>query len=312
MVIVLAIGAVSGCQASGAKYPNKPINMIVHVTAGSPLDIYAREAARAAEKILKVSIPVENRAGGGGAVAFTYLKSQPADGYTIASNTRTLTYTFAKPDSPVKTSDFDWLISQTAEPTSFCVRADSPFKTLDDVIKYAKENPGKLKVGGALSAGFHDAMMNKFSVLTGIKMTWVAFDGGAEAATALLGGHLDASQMTPSSGLAMIMDKKVRVLAVSTDKRLDYLPDVPTYKELGVNMVEWLWRGMTIKKGAPPEVLKTLHDAFKQGMESPEWKEYLKKNQQTEVYMNTEDFNKLVAKETEEAAAYLKEIGMIK
>lgn len=312
LVAAVSMVGASGCRAEEAKYPTKPVNMVTYTAPGSPLDIYAREAARLAEKVLKVSIPVENRAGASGVTGLSHVKGQPVDGYTLSVNTISLTYVLAKPNSPVKVTDFDWFIRQIAEPTSLYVRSDSPIKTLQEFIDHAKANPGKLKISGPLTGGFHDAMMNKFSRLTGVKVNWVAFEGGNEAAIALLGGHVDASQMTPSSGLALIQEGKLRPLAVASDKRLDYLPNTPTYREQGVDMVDWLWRGIMVKKGTPPDVVKKLHDSFKQIMDTQEWKDYAKKNWQTEVYLNTEDFNKAVLKQTNEAGTYLKEIGVIK
>lgn len=301
----------TGCQTE-AKYPAKPINMVMYLAAGAPVDIQIREAARIAEKILKVAVPVENRTGGSGLVALSHVKSQPTDGYTVAVATRSLSYTLANPQSSVKVGDFDWFIRLTADPTSFLVRTDGPFKTLEDVISYAKQNPGGIKVGGALSGGFNDGMMNKFSKTAGIQMSWVAFEGGSQAVAALAGGHVDAAQMTPATALSLIKEGRVKALAVSSDRRLEFLPDVPTFKEMGVDMVELLWRGLFVRKGTSSDVVKTLHDTFKQVMDAPEWKDYVQKNWQSEAYLGTADFNASVARETEEAAVYLKEIGLIK
>lgn len=312
IALIVPVVVLLGCQAAGPKYPSKPINVIVYTAAGSGLDTFTREAVRLAEPILKVSMPVENRAGGGGNVALTYVMGQPADGYTLAAGTRSLTYSLVAPESPVKVTDFEWVIRGTAEPTSLVVKGDSQFKTLQDLISYSKANPGKVKIGGATSGGFHDAMMNKLGRIAGIKLTWVPYEAANHAAVAAAGGHVDGAQIIPSVALAMIKEGKLRALAVSTDKRLDYLPEVPTYKELGIDMVEGLWRSFQVKKGTPPDIVKTLHDTFKQVFESSEWKEFIKKVPQTDVYMNTEDFNKSVVKEAEEAREYLKEIGLIK
>lgn len=313
MVLSLAVlAALSGCRASEAKFPAKPINMIVNAAAGGPVDLYGREIAKAAEKILKVSIPVENMAGGGGATAMVQVREQPADGYTLGVSTGNAVYIFAKPDAPVKLEDFDWLIRNVAEPSVIGVKADSPFKSLKDLADYAKSNPGKVKMGGTNTAGYHQATLEKFAKAAGVKMSWVAFEGGSEALVACLGGHVDAYQATVSTGLAQIQQGQIRLLGVANDTRLPYIKDTPTYKEQGFDVSASLWRGIYIKKGTPPTVVKTLHDAFKQASETSEFREYVQKNQLADAYLGTEDFTKTVAGETQEAAIFLKEIGIIK
>lgn len=311
VVALLSAGALLGCRAE-PKYPAKPINVVVLVAAGGPMDVYARAAARLAEKVLKVPVSVENRTGGGGVVGLTYVQSQPADGYTVVGATGSVSYVMARPDSPVKVDQFEWVVRQIAEPASLMVKGGSEFKTLEDLVKYAKANPGKLKIGGSGTAGFMDFTFNKFSVAAGIQMAWVPFDGGAPAATALAGGHVDASWMTPSSGLGLLQEGRIRGLGVTSEKRLGYLSDVPTFKERGIDAVGLLWRGIVVKKGTPPEAVKILHDAFKQIMDTPDWKDYLEKSKQQEAYLGTADFGKAVATEIEEAAAYLRKIGVIK
>ncbi|HEX2988236.1 MAG TPA: tripartite tricarboxylate transporter substrate binding protein [Chloroflexota bacterium] len=312
VAVLLLTLALSGCRASEAKYPSRPVTMAVGASAGSPQDLQGRVLAKASEKLLKSSISVENRAGGGGAEVFNYVKDQPADGYAVGMTTRSSVYILARPDLPAKSEDFEWIIRLTSDPTAIIVRPDSQFKTIEDLIQYAKANPGKIKIGGALTGGINQAMMELFSTKAGIKMTWVAFDGASQATTAALGGQVDAIQMTPGSAVALLTEGKLKALGVTSDKRLSYMPDSPTFKERGIDMVEYNWRGAFVKKGTPPEIVKTLHDTFKQAMDAPEWKDYVTKNKQEETYMNTADFNKAIVTETESAKAFLKQIGTIK
>src|SRR5690606_15184608 len=134
----------------------------------------------------------ENRTGGAGLVGVAYAKSQPADGYTVVGVTASLPFVLAQPDAGIGPEELEWVIRQIAEPVGFYVRKESEFKTLDDLIEYAKANPEKLKVGGSQAGGFPDRTMNKFSQLVSIKMTWVPFDGVSKAMIALAGGNVDA------------------------------------------------------------------------------------------------------------------------
>lgn len=293
-------------------YPNKPVTFIVWSSAGSPLDVFMRKLASLAEKELGQTIVVENRPGGSGAVAMSYVQSQPADGYTVLSTTGSMSFSMAKGEVPFKPDDFVLLKSFQAEPSAIAVRKDSPFKTLEDFVDYMKKNPNGLKIGGFSSGGFHQYVLYRLQQQAGFEATWIPFEGGADAVTNLLGGHIDVAVMTPSSGIAQVQNGDIRLLAISTEKRSPYFPDVPTFKEKGYDVVEMLWRGVMVKKGTPPDVIKQLNEVFDRVAQTNEWKKYMKDFYQEELLLDSEALTKLVDQELSDRRAFLEKMGLLK
>jgi tripartite-type tricarboxylate transporter receptor subunit TctC len=255
---------------------------------------------------------VENRKGGSGAVAMSYVQSLPSDGYTLLSTTGSMTFSMATGKVPFGVDDFTYLTTAQAEPSSIAVLDSSPLKTLEDFIKVMKEEPGKLSIGGYASGGFHNFVMHKFSNMVGFEATWVPFDGGADAVTALLGGHIDVAFITPSSALSHIQEGKIRLLAISTPERSQNFPDVPTFKEKGYDLVEMLWRGIMAKKGLPEDRKEIILSAINKAMDSEEFKKYMTDFNQEEFRVAGEEMKQLVIKELEERKQFATELGLVK
>lgn len=307
-------GSAQGGSQEQAKvdYPTKPITFVVWSSAGSPLDVFMRKLASLAEKELGQNIVVDNRTGGSGAVAMSYVNSQPADGYTVLSTTGSMSFSIAKGDIPFKAEDFTMVRSFQAEPSSIAVRKDSTFQTLDDFIKYMKEHPNGLKIGGYASGGFHQYVLYRLQQVAGFKATWIPFEGGADAVTNLLGGHIDVAVMTPSSGLSQVQSGDIRLLGISTEKRSPYFPDVPTFKESGYDVVEMLWRGVMVKKGTPQEVIDRLNQAFDKVVQSEDWKKYMSDFKQEDFNLDSKNLTALVNSEISDRHVFLKEGGFLK
>jgi len=242
-LVLSAAATFPGCRAQ-EKYPSKPITIVTSLAAGSILDLYCREASRLVEKVLNVTLPVENRTGGSGSVALTHVKSQPADGYTVVGGETGLMYTVVKADSPVKLGDFVGIMNHVSQPAALIVRDDGRFNTLQDLIQYAKSGKNKLKAGGTGAANFYSHVFYDFSKAAGIETAWVGFDGGNQALAALLGEHIDAVSMGAPAAVPHIKAGKLKALAVAWDKRHSLIPDTPTYQEQGFNLVRARWMGI--------------------------------------------------------------------
>lgn len=299
-------------QQAKVNYPTRPVTFIVWSSAGSPLDVFMRKLAGLAEKELGQTIVVDNRTGGGGAAAMSYVSGQPADGYSILSTTGSMSFSIAKGDIPFKAENFTMVRSFQAEPSSIAVRKDSPFKTLDDFVKYMKQNPNKLKIGGFASGGFHQYVLYRLQQAAGFEATWIPFEGGADAVTNLLGGHIDVAVMTPSSGLSQVQSGDIRLLAISTEKRSPFFPDVPTFKEKGYDVVEMLWRGVMAKQGTPQEIVDRLNRAFDKVVQTEEWKKYMKDFQQEDFQRKGQELSTLVNDEVSRRRTFLEKGGFIK
>lgn len=304
MRIVTSLAAVLAvawmAPAAEAAYPEKPVKFVCWSAAGSPMDIMVRKLASMMTQEIGQPVPVENRAGGSGAVAMSYINAQPADGYTIMNTSSSMTFTMAQGKIPFKPDDFTILRVLQAEPSSIAVRKDSPFKTLADFVAHLKKNPNGLKIGGYGSFGFNLWAFHLLQTKSGIQSAWIPFDGGNQAALALLGGHIDATSMTPSSGLAQIQSGELRLLGVTLPKRSKFLPDVPTMKEQGYDVDASIWRGVMVKKGTPQEAVDVLTKAMDKITASKEWDDFQNQYMQLTLDWSMDEVAKIVREDLEQ------------
>lgn len=308
---IAALLLVASPTARAAEFPAKDVRFLCWSAAGAPLDVMARTLGFELEKITGKNVIVENRLGGSGAMAMSIAKNQPADGHLILATTSSLTFSLAQGNIPFTLSDFTLVRAVEAEPVAVAVLKDSRFKTLDDFLEALRRGE-KLRVGGFASAGFVQFVYHKLQQAAKVSGPWVPFEGGNHAATALLGGHLDAAVMTPSSGLASVQSGDIRLLAVSAPKRISYYPDVPTMKELGYDVDEQIWRGVMVKSGTPPEVGEALGSIIDKAVQSEKWKNTMQARFQSPYEISMEDLNKKAVVEVEERRAFLKAIGVLK
>ncbi|HET8727419.1 MAG TPA: tripartite tricarboxylate transporter substrate binding protein [Alphaproteobacteria bacterium] len=305
------LAATVSAGAAAQDYPNQPIKFVVWSSAGSPLDTMMRQLGKQVSEVLGQDVPVENRTGGSGAVAMAYVKSQPADAHTVLSTTASMTFTMAKGNVPFTPDDFMMLRAVQAEPSAVAVRADSPFENFEDVVEQLKENPAALKVGGYASAGFHQFVFYRLQQEGKFPAAWIPFDGGNEAALALLGGHIDVAVMTPSSAQAQIDSGEIKLLGISTAERDEYFPDVPTFKEQGYNVVESIWRGVMVASDTPQDRVEVLLSAIDEVQSSQEWKDFMKANMQSSLSMSSEELQEQVRSEVDSRRRFLKENGYL-
>lgn len=291
-----------------AAYPDRPIKFITGVAAGAPLDLMMRTLAKYLSEELNQPITVENRVGGTGAISMTVTLNAPADGYTVVSATSSTSFLIAEGKTSFSQKDFIFFGGLQVEPSAIAVRKDSPYKTLADLIDALKKSPDKVSVGGFATAGFHQFVYYRLQEITGFKGIWVPFNGGNQAALALLGGHLDATIMTPSSALAQIKSGDIRLLAISTEQRSEYFPNVPTFKEQGIDLVENIWRTIMVKHGTPPDVVARLAKGIKAVEAKPEWKRFMVENGQSTMNISVEKMQVFVADEIESRRKFLKAI----
>jgi tripartite-type tricarboxylate transporter receptor subunit TctC len=292
-------------------FPKKAITMVVHASPGSPVDLMARKASELAGKILGVPMVVETRTGGSGAVAMAHVLSQPADGYLTYALTRSNADLFASGNiKGFSWKDFTYLIRLQTDPFVLAGSPSAPFKTIKEMITYAKKNPSKIRVGGFGTASAHHIAALKFARAAGIQFTWVPYDGSPQAVSDILGGHLEVVHTNPSTVIKHVQAGRLIALATSAGQRLASFPDAPAYKELGVNVEDYHWRGIAVKKGVPEERIKILESGFKRAMETPEFKDYTAKANLFPGYLGSADFTKLFGETVEETIATIKELGI--
>lgn len=271
-----------------------------------------RQLGKQLGAMLGQTFVVDNRAGASGVVAMTALMGQPADGYTILSTTSSMSFTIASsPRLPYAASDFTVLPALQAEPSAVAVRADSRFKTLSELIDAMRASPDKLSVGGFSAGGFHQFVFYRLQQEGNFKSAWIPFKGGQEAGMALLGGHIDVAVITPSSALAQLQNGDIRLIGISSDGRDPYFPDVPTFKEQGLDVVERIWRSVMIKAGTPRPVIETLVSTIDKMKQTQEWKDFSRLNLQSSMEISLGDMQKLVADEINTDRAFLKSSGLL-
>lgn len=261
--------------ASAQQYPTRPINMIVSFPAGGSTDIGARVVAGLAEKILGQPIVVVNRGGAGGQVGWTELARAKPDGYTIGFlNLPATNTTILDPERQAifNEGSFTPIANQVLDPGVIWVAANSPYKTLKDLLDAAKAKPGTIRAAttGILSDD-HLAILMVEEVNPGVNFRIVHLLGGAAQMKETLGGNIDVSFDNVGGIVPQVKSGQVRALAVMDAERSKFLPDVPTTKELGMpTVISSSTRGIGGPKGMDPAVVKKLQDVFSQAMKDPD------------------------------------------
>ena len=297
IIVALLLVILSG--TAFAAYPTKPVTMIVAYAAGGSTDILARITAKYLEAELKQPFVVVNKPGAAGSVGFTSIAKAAPDGYTIGlvNLSGVIVNPIVQPDVVrYRITDFVGIANVVTDPGIFCVKADSPVKTLEDLVAAAKADPGKLAISheGA-GSGDHLGVM-EFSNKAGIELNPVPFEGDAPAKAALLGGHIDVLAVNVSEVAEMVNAGQLRALAVQNAKRSPELPDVPTFSELGYPTVMQgtASRGFAAPKGIPAEALEALANAMKKIVASPEYRSELKNLNMPIDFIPAEEFTALL------------------
>lgn len=309
--LCMAAGALALPQGAAAEYPEKPVTLVVWSGAGGALDTYGRKLAELLEKEAGWTVKVDNRPGGSGAVGLSQIVTQPADGSNILVLTGTLTFGIAQGLIPFKVEDLRLLRAMQSEPSSLAVLADSPFKTVADFTAHMKENPNGLKVGGHSSGGFHQYMLYQLMQQAGFESGWIPHDASGKVTLALLGNHIDAAMMTPSTGLAQVKNGEIRLLGVTTAERSPFLPDAPTFKEQGYDLEGSIWRGIAVKAGTPDDVVAAIQSAIDKVTASEEWKTFQQEQFQDSPDWAEVEFTDRVQKDLAEQAEFLKAAGFV-
>ena len=266
-LIVSSLAMLSGPMAHAQDaYPSKPIALIVPFPPGGVADIVARPAADAMSRVLNAPIVIENKAGAGGAIGMAYVAKAKPDGYTLllALSSISILPEADRITGRAPMFQLDQLVPiarLTADPTVLAVRADSPWKTLQDFVADAKKRPGAITYGSSGNYGTMHVPMEMFAGSAGVKMLHVPYTGAGPAVIGLLGGNIDAVASGPSTIIQHVKAGKLRVLASWGDKRLASLPDVPTLTESGYEAVFFQWSGLFAPAGTPEPVIVRLREA---------------------------------------------------
>ncbi|MDR0467161.1 MAG: tripartite tricarboxylate transporter substrate binding protein [Deltaproteobacteria bacterium] len=273
-VFFAVICVVAGPPVAEAAYPNKPITVTQGFKAGGGSDALAQVTQPTLQRILGQSFVNQYIPGATGAIAWTKLaKSTKADGYTLSiTNTPMLQANYIM-SSEIKYNirELDPIANVVTDPGILVVGKDSPFKTYQDYAAAVKANPGKITVGNSGVGGDDFFSTIQWMKLTGLKVAMVPFEGDGPSWQAAAGGKIDASDNNLGITFPHIKAGTLRALAIFAETRYPDLPDVPTYKELGINLIAGSSRGYSAPKGLPKPVKDKLIDAFKKMAADPEF-----------------------------------------
>ncbi|HSB72993.1 MAG TPA: tripartite tricarboxylate transporter substrate binding protein [Candidatus Methylomirabilis sp.] len=310
-ILILGGFLASPRLGEAASFPAKPIEMTVLFGAGSGADLLARKLADAAGKDLGQSILVVNRTGAGGAIGYNYLRGQAPDGYAIVWNSNSISTAYHAGNMTFDYTAFSGVAELTTEPVSLAVKADAPWKDIGEFVAYAKQNPGKVRIGNSGRGSFTHLTGVALENVTGAKVIHVPF-GQALAVATLLGEKIEGSIQLPAEIVAQVRGKQVRVLAVTGDKRLPSLPEVPTFKEMGIDLTLSLWRGIAVPKGTPEPVIARLEAAFRAAAESQAFRDFATEMGATIEFRGAKAFDQFIAVQDKELAGLMDQIGMKK
>ena len=309
-LLAAAIVFLSGI-AQAQEFPSRPVTLIVPFPAGGTTDVAMRALALATEKHLGRPILIENRAGASGTLGPANMAANARpDGYTVAQlPIGIFRFPYMQKTTFDPVTDFTYIIHLTGYTFGVVVRADAPWKTFQEVIDYAKANPGKVNYGTPGAGTALHITMEQIAKQRGIKWTQVPFKGGADNMNALLGGHIDLN--VDSTGWAELVNAgKFRLLVTWGAERTKNWPNVPTLKEVGIDLISNSPFGIGGPKGMDPTVVKVLHDAFKKGMEEQSYKDVLAKFDMEPYYMNTTDYHTFAMQQIVEQKQLVEELGL--
>jgi len=260
--LTTVIGANVAVSVAG-EYPEKPISYVIPFGPGGESDITARFQQQLFQEKFDKSMVVSNKPGGGGAVAWAQLNNLKKDGYTVMG--MNLPHIILKPrqkDVGFKTKDIKSVYIFQHTPDALAVKKDSPFKTLKDLVDYAKSHPGQVTLSGSGKGSANHLLQVMLNNEAGIKTTYVAMKGAAASVNAASAGHVSAAATYSTMGAKY--EDNIRLLAVGTEERVARFPDVPTFKELGYDIAGGgAFRGIAMPEGTPEDARQKMSNIMK-------------------------------------------------
>ncbi|MFB3818045.1 MAG: Bug family tripartite tricarboxylate transporter substrate binding protein [Candidatus Methylomirabilales bacterium] len=315
LLVLMALAAALAFTglARAADFPNKPIQLIVPYGPGGSTDVMARAIAQIAPKYFPVQMIVVNKPGGGGIPGRVEVARAKADGYTIlvgwgSGEDLTVPHQRALPYEPFKA--FETLARISVHTHALFVQTESPHKTLKDLIAWARTREYVTSSVATKGSG-GDVGLHVFGKLGGFKMQTVPGAGGAEAITRLVGGHVDMGVVHPSEGLAHVKAGRVRGLAVMFETRDPAIPDVPTFRESGLDLATaGSVKGLALPAGTPKEIVQYLAAGFKKITEDAEFQKMMKEVGQPVLYMGPAEYKPWLLKAYDDYGKFIKMAGV--
>jgi len=308
-----ALAVFTSAFAYAQSYPSKPIELVVHTSAGSGGDVISRQMAEVVrrDKLLPQPFVVVNNTAGAGVVAYSQFKTRRGDPHYVLSVTSTLLAMAYRPDVAITLDNYTPIALFAIDPQTIMVAADSPYKTFKDLIEAIKRDPGAFTAATTSATGTGRLLLHLIEKsVPGLKLKFVTFKGGSDAVTSVAGGHTQFTTENLAEGMGMVQAKKLRVLAVTVDKRLPQAPEIPTLIEQGFPITAGTIRGFTFTAGVPKQAVDTMEAALRKAHQSPEWKEFAKRNMYQDVFLGSAEFTKFLENKMAEYKDFYDAIGL--
>ena len=307
---IAVVGAALAVSVHAQSFPVKPLSLICPWPAGGSTDQHLRAFAQVATKYVGQNIVIENKPGAGGMLGPGVMaKTAAPDGYTLSQlpvGAFRIPHMQKVDWDPLK--DFTYIIGLTGYTFGMVVKADSQFKTLKDVLDYAKANPGKFSYSSTGNGTSPHLLIEELAMKTGVQLLHVPFKGNADSTQALMGGHVMAQ--SDATGWGRFVDAgTLRLLVTFGEKRTKW--NAPTAKELGIDIVSYSPYGIVAPKGMDPKTQKFLHDAFKKALDDPEHLKVLAQLDQVYWYKSSEDYAKWAAETFKAERATIERVGLL-
>jgi len=315
-VVLSTLVWVAGSALAQEPYPSRPVQVVVPFPPGGIADVVARAFAPSLERHLKQPIVIVNKSGAAGGVGMQFAATSKPDGYTLLvalvsiSSIPEVDKLFGRTPKYTR-EDFVGIARISADPPILVVQAESPWKTMKDLVEDAKKRPGEIVYSSSGPYGASHVPMELFMQAAEIKLRHLPTTGGGPATTAVLGAHAQMWASPPALAYGHIRAGKMRVLASFGAQRLAALTEVPTLRELGYNVEYYLWAGLFAPKGVPASALKILRDVVRQAAQESEFKTAMEKVQTPVAYMEGDEFKRWWDQDAAMIAEAIRRIGKI-
>jgi tripartite-type tricarboxylate transporter receptor subunit TctC len=314
--VVLALCLMASAVQAQEPYPTRPVTIVVAFPPGGVADNTARPLAAALERILKQPVVVSNKAGAAGAVGYQFAATSKPDGYTLlmalvsVSVLPEVDKLFGRPPTYTR-EQLTGIARINADPAMLVVRADTPWKTVKDLVEDARKKPGEIIFSSSGLYGAAHVPMEMFIHAAGIRLRHLPTTGGGPMMNAILGGHSQAVMTPVSLAAAHVKAGKLRLLAHAGTSPIAAYPDVPSFKSLGYDIEYTAWAGLVAPRNTPPHIVKILRDAVRQAVKEPEVVNSHAKLETPLAYMDADEFNAWWEKDAQKLAAVVQKIGKV-
>ncbi|MBM9595478.1 Bug family tripartite tricarboxylate transporter substrate binding protein [Roseitranquillus sediminis] len=308
---VVAMAAIPGASLAQDDFPDRTIDIMVHAGAGGGTDLTANAAISGLRETVGWDAAINRKTGAGGAVSHQYVMQQPCDGYNVITLTSSQISTIAQGKSPFGIDDLVGIGRATVDPIYLMTAADGPYPTAEEFLAAAKEEPlsiGLVTIGG----GDHITVFLMAERGDLMQPQAVPSDSGGTAAVSVVAGDLDAGMVGVSEAGAMIDAGDIRPIIAFTEERQEDFPDVPTAKELGMDLVRPTLRGFAVRDCTPEDRVATLRDGFAQAMATEGYQTYLRNaGIPLDSVASGEVFEEAIQREHDEAVEALTALGLM-